>query len=179
MFFNRNKISRRVAAQISLLHLLCTCVCVYVCVCVRVCECVCVCIRHTVFSLPPSVLRWPYAVDKIQNRFVRGRSAVAFLFLFWGVCIYIYIITIVALLRRGVGWGGTDSLYFTSVWMSFVVLTCESLHVCTACIWRSEHARFCQCGYFQATCINFHSFILSSTHSFTYSFLPASFIQLC
>ena len=24
-----------------------------------------------------------------------------------------------------------------------VVLACESLHVCTVCIWRCEHARFC------------------------------------
>ena len=42
-----------------------------------------------------------------------------------------------------------------------VVLACESLHVCTVCIWRCEHARFCV-EVFYALYINFHSFI----HSF-------------
>ena len=28
------------------------------------------------------------------------------------------------------------------VWTSLVVLACESLHVCTVCIWCCEHARF-------------------------------------
>ena len=40
-----------------------------------------------------------------------------------------------------------------------VVLACESLHVCTVCIWRCEHARFCV-EVFYALYINFHSFIL-------------------
>ena len=31
-----------------------------------------------------------------------------------------------------------------------VVLACDSLHVCTVCIWRCEHARFL-CGTFYAT----------------------------
>ena len=39
-----------------------------------------------------------------------------------------------------------------------VVLACESLHVCTVCIWRCEHARFCV-EFFYALYINFHSFI--------------------
>ena len=39
-----------------------------------------------------------------------------------------------------------------------VVLACESLHVCTVCIWRCEHARFCV-EVFYALYINFHSFI--------------------
>ena len=39
-----------------------------------------------------------------------------------------------------------------------VVLACESLHVCTVCIWRCEHARFCVEGFY-ALYINFHSFI--------------------
>ena len=39
-----------------------------------------------------------------------------------------------------------------------VVLACESLHVCTVCIWRCEHARFCV-EVFYAQYINFHSFI--------------------
>ena len=39
-----------------------------------------------------------------------------------------------------------------------VVLACESLHVCTVCIWRCEHARFCV-EVFHALYINFHSFI--------------------
>ena len=38
-----------------------------------------------------------------------------------------------------------------------VVLACESLHVCTVCIWRCEHARFCV-EVFYALYINFHSF---------------------
>ena len=42
-----------------------------------------------------------------------------------------------------------------------VVLACESLHVCTVCIWRCEHARFCV-EVFYALYINFHSFIHSS-----------------
>ena len=42
-----------------------------------------------------------------------------------------------------------------------VVLACESLHVCTVCIWRCEHARFCV-EVFYALYINFHS----SIHSF-------------
>ena len=41
-----------------------------------------------------------------------------------------------------------------------VVLACESLHVCTVCIWRCEHARFCV-EVFYALYINFHSFIHS------------------
>ena len=40
-----------------------------------------------------------------------------------------------------------------------VVLACESLHVCTVCIWRCEHARFCV-EVFYVLYINFHSFIL-------------------
>ena len=44
-----------------------------------------------------------------------------------------------------------------------VVLACESLHVCTVCIWRCEHARFCV-EVFYALYINFHSFI----HSFIF-----------
>ncbi len=44
-----------------------------------------------------------------------------------------------------------------------VVLACESLHVCTVCIWRCEHARFCVEGFY-ALYINFHSFIHSSVH---------------
>ena len=39
-----------------------------------------------------------------------------------------------------------------------VVLACESLHVCTVCIWRCEHARFCV-EVFYALYINVHSFI--------------------
>ena len=41
-----------------------------------------------------------------------------------------------------------------------VVLACESLHVCTVCVWRCEHARFCVEGFY-ALYINFHSFIHS------------------
>ena len=41
-----------------------------------------------------------------------------------------------------------------------VVLASESLHVCTVCIWRCEHARFCV-EVFYVLHINFHSFIHS------------------
>ena len=39
-----------------------------------------------------------------------------------------------------------------------VVLACESLHVCTVCIWRCEHARFCVEGFY-VLYKKFHSFI--------------------
>ena len=56
---------------------------------------------------------------------------------------------------------GRSCLYFL-VWVSFgSFLACESLHVCTVCIWRCEHARFCV-EVFYALYINFHSFIHSS-----------------
>ena len=42
-----------------------------------------------------------------------------------------------------------------------VVLACESLHVCTVCIWRCEHARFCVEVFFYALYLNLHSFIYS------------------
>ena len=66
-----------------------------------------------------------------------------------------------------------------------VVLACESLHVCTVCIWRSEHAKFCMkwvfvclfglgffvfvlvLCFFQNVCtshINFHSFSIFIYH---------------
>ena len=38
------------------------------------------------------------------------------------------------------------------------LLACESLHVCTVCIWRCEQARFCV-EVFYALYLNFHSFI--------------------
>ena len=44
-----------------------------------------------------------------------------------------------------------------------LVLACESLHVCTVCIWRCEHARFCVevflCAIYKFSFI--HSFIHS------------------
>ena len=46
-----------------------------------------------------------------------------------------------------------------------VVLACESLHVCTVCIWRCEHTRFCVEGFY-ALYINFHSFIHSLQNIF-------------
>ena len=51
----------------------------------------------------------------------------------------------------GKGWVGMSAC-------PLVVLACESLHVCTVCIWRCEHARFCV-EVFYALYINFHSFI--------------------
>ena len=56
----------------------------------------------------------------------------------------------------GKGWVGMSAC-------PLVVLACESLHVCTVCIWRCEHARFCV-EVFYALYINFHSFI-HSRHS--------------
>ena len=53
----------------------------------------------------------------------------------------------------GKGWVGMSAC-------PLVVLACESLHVCTVCIWRCEHARFCV-EVFYALYINFHSFIHS------------------
>ena len=50
----------------------------------------------------------------------------------------------------GKGWVGMSAC-------PLVVLACESLHVCTVCIWRCEHARFCV-EVFYALYINFHSF---------------------
>ena len=47
-----------------------------------------------------------------------------------------------------------------------VVLACESLHVCTVCIWHCEHARFCVEVFLCAIYINFHSFIQSIRDSF-------------
>ena len=44
--------------------------------------------------------------------------------------------------------------------VNLVVLACKSLHVCTVCIWRCEHARFCA-EVFYALYINFHLFIHS------------------
>ena len=49
-----------------------------------------------------------------------------------------------------------------------VVLACESLHVCTVCTWRCEHAKFCV-EVFYALYINFHSFIHSYTSTCTLS----------
>ena len=51
----------------------------------------------------------------------------------------------------GKGWVGMSAC-------PLVVLACESIHVCTVCIWRCEHARFCVEGFY-ALYINFHSFI--------------------
>ena len=53
----------------------------------------------------------------------------------------------------GMGWVGMSAC-------PLVVLACESLHVCTVCIWHCEHARFCV-EVFYALYINFHSFIHS------------------
>ena len=52
-----------------------------------------------------------------------------------------------------------------------VVLACESLHICTVCIWRCEHARFCVEGFY-ALYINFHSFIIHSDTIIFFSIIP-------
>ena len=63
----------------------------------------------------------------------------------------------VPLLGMG-GWVGAVCTFWYEC--PLVVLACESLHVCTVCIWRCEHARFCV-EVFYALYINFHSFIHS------------------
>ena len=47
------------------------------------------------------------------------------------------------------------SLYWCECLGSF---TCESLHLCTVCVWHCENARLCVEGFY-APYINFHSFI--------------------
>ena len=56
------------------------------------------------------------------------------------------------------GWVGAVCTFWYEC--PLVVLACKSLHVCTVCIWRCEHARFCV-EVFHALYINFHSFIHS------------------
>ena len=71
------------------------------------------------------------------------------------ICLYIFLhLTVMHSSTFGKGWVGMSAC-------PLVVLACESLHVCTVCIWRCEHARFCV-EVFYALYINFHSFI----HSF-------------
>ena len=70
-----------------------------------------------------------------------------------------------------------------------VVLACESLHVCTVCIWRCEHARFCVEGFY-ALYINLHSFkyvltetklqsLLNKVFEFEFPPLSLSYTKLC
>ena len=71
------------------------------------------------------------------------------------VTLYIFLhLTVMHSSTFGKGWVGMSAC-------PLVVLACESLHVCTVCIWRCEHARFCV-EVFYALYINFHSFIHSS-----------------
>ena len=70
------------------------------------------------------------------------------------VTLYIFLhLTVMHSSTFGKGWVGMSAC-------PLVVLACESLHVCTVCIWRCEHARFCV-EVFYALYINFHSFIHS------------------
>ena len=59
------------------------------------------------------------------------------------------------------GWVGAVCTFWYEC--PLVVIACESLHVCTVCIWRCEHARFCV-EVFYALYINFHSFIRWRNH---------------
>ena len=45
-----------------------------------------------------------------------------------------------------------------------VVLACESLHACTVCSWRCEHARFCAEVLYEPY-VNFHLFISDSRYA--------------
>ena len=70
------------------------------------------------------------------------------------VTLYIFLhLTVMHSSTFGKGWVGMSAC-------PLVVLACESLHVCTVCIWRCEHTRFCV-EVFYALYINFHSFIYS------------------
>ena len=74
------------------------------------------------------------------------------------VTLYIFLhLTVMHSSTFGKGWVGMSAC-------PLVVLACESLHVCTVCIWRCEHAWFCV-EVFYALYINFHLFI----HSFTWT----------
>ena len=78
------------------------------------------------------------------------------------VTLYIFLhLTVMHSSTFGKGWVGMSAC-------PLVVLACESLHVCTVCIWRCEHARFCV-EVFYALYINFHSFIHSFTHVRTHT----------
>ena len=59
----------------------------------------------------------------------------------------------------GVGWGIVVCMNVLAV------LTCESLHVYTVCIWRCEDARFCVEGFMRHICF-FYSFIHESKSDF-------------
>ena len=93
------------------------------------------------------------------------------------VTLYIFLhLTVMHSSTLGKGWVGMSAC-------PLVVLACESLHVCTVCIWRCEHARFCV-EVFYALYINFHSFIHVFGSYFTSSFhllLPGflRFFQRC
>ena len=84
------------------------------------------------------------------------------LFLSLFVTIYIFLhLTAMYSSTFGKGWVGRSCLYLL-VWVSFGSFSLRELTcVCTVCIWRCEHARFCV-EVFYALYINFHSFI----HSF-------------
>ena len=77
-----------------------------------------------------------------------------FLFFLLSLFITLYIflhLTVMHSSTFGKGWVGMSAC-------PLAVLACESLHVCTVCIWHCEHARFCV-EVFYALYINFHSFI--------------------
>ena len=46
--------------------------------------------------------------------------------------------------------------WYECIW---VVLACETLHICIVCIWRCELDTQLLCGSFYAPYIHFHSFI--------------------
>ena len=53
--------------------------------------------------------------------------------------------------------GGGGVIYALLVWMSLAVLACDSLHVCTVCIWCCKHAGFCVDVFMRHICIFIHS----------------------
>ena len=71
----------------------------------------------------------------------------------------------------GKGWVGTSAC-------PLVVLACESLHVCTVCIWRCGHAKFCV-EVFYALYINFHSFKIQHISNVSFLFFSPLTFKNC
>ena len=84
------------------------------------------------------------------------------------LCIYFYI-KLLCIVVIFVGRGGARGAVCTLLeWMSFVVLTSESLLVFILCIWRFEHARFCVKVFFiRHIYVFIHSFIQSCLYPYT------------
>ena len=101
-----------------------------------------------------------------------------------GLCIIFCIfLRLIAMYRCtfGKGWVGRGCLYCTGMSVLWEFLACESLHVCTVCIWRCEHARFCVdflCAIYTFSFIHsFITWVLIFTH-LCWHFPPACYTSL-